>query len=59
MTDAEAHAPVTIQEIDLEYVSVRLDGFDATRVVGAEPADQTEPSHPSSPKALTKSSAAP
>src|SRR3546814_2547593 len=59
VTDAEAHAQVTVQEIDLEYIGVGLDQLDLTLVVGAEPADQTEPSHPSSPKASTRSSAAP
>src|SRR3546814_14771049 len=59
VTDAEAHAQVTVQEIDLEYIGVGLDQLDLTLVVGAEPADQSEPSHPSSPKASTRSSAAP
>src|SRR3546814_10252445 len=54
VTDAEAHAQVTVQEIDLEYIGVGLDQLDLTLVVGAEPADQTEPSHPSSPKARSE-----
>src|SRR3546814_16362843 len=56
VTDAEAHAQVTVQEIDLEFIGVGLDQLDLTLVVGAEPADQTEPSHPSSPKASTRRS---